>query len=43
MGVLAQGFGLEAIVPTLLGATALQIACYLAWSRTLRNSGAVTP
>src|SRR6266851_366060 len=42
MGVLAQAFGLETIVPTLLGAAALQIACYLAWSRAFRNSGTVT-
>src|SRR5260370_39290393 len=33
MGVLAQGFGLETIVPTLLAAAAAPIGCYVAWSR----------
>ena len=33
LGFLAQAFGLEVIVPTLLVAACLQIACYLAWSR----------
>ena len=37
MGVLAQGFGLEIIVPTLLAAAALQIVCYLAWARSYRQ------
>jgi fucose permease len=37
MGVLAQGFGLEIIVPTLLAAAGLQIACYLAWARSFRQ------
>src|SRR5216684_980797 len=37
IGVLAQGFGLEIIVPTLLAAALLQIACYLAWSRSSRQ------
>jgi fucose permease len=37
MGVLAQGFGLETIVPTLLAAAALQIGCYVAWSRTFKS------
>jgi len=32
LGVLAQAFGLQVIVPTLLVAAVIQIVCYLAWS-----------
>jgi fucose permease len=37
IGVLAQAFGLETIVPTLVVAGALEIVCYLAWSRSHRE------
>jgi len=37
LGVLAQAFGLEVLVPTLLVAGFTQIACYLAWSRSHRS------
>ena len=33
IGVFAQAFGLETIVPTLLAAALLQMCCYVAWSR----------
>jgi fucose permease len=33
IGILAQAFGLESIVPTLIAAAAIQIVCYVAWSR----------
>jgi fucose permease len=33
MGVLAQAFGYEVLVPTLLASGVLQLACYLVWSR----------
>jgi fucose permease len=34
LGFLAQGFGLEVIVPTLVVAALLQLVCYLIWSRS---------
>jgi fucose permease len=37
MGVLAQAFGLETIVPTLLAAAVLQIVCYWGWSRGMSS------
>ena len=37
MGVLAQAFGLETIVPTLTAAAVLQLVSYWAWSRTHRS------
>ena len=37
LGFLAQAFGLEVIVPTLVVAALLQMACYLAWSRSHRS------
>jgi fucose permease len=37
LGFLAQAFGLDVIVPTLVVAALLQIACYLAWSRSHRS------
>jgi fucose permease len=33
MGVLAQGFGLETVVPTLLAAAVLELACFVVWLR----------
>jgi fucose permease len=37
MGVLAQAFGLEVIVPTLLAAGIVQLVCYVMWSRVHRS------
>jgi len=37
MGVLAEAYRLETIVPTLLAAAVLQIVCYLAWSRYMSS------
>jgi fucose permease len=37
LGFLAQAFGLDVIVPTLLVAACLQSACYLAWSSSHRS------
>jgi fucose permease len=37
IGVLAQAFGLETIVPALLAVAVLQLGCYLAWSRAYRS------
>ena len=33
MGVLAQAFGLETIVPTLLASAVLELGCFLVWLR----------
>jgi fucose permease len=37
MGVLAQAFGLEVIVPTLLATGIVQLVCYVMWSRVHRS------
>jgi fucose permease len=37
LGFLAQAFGIDVIVPTLLAAALLQIVCYVAWSRNHRS------
>jgi fucose permease len=40
LGFLAQAFGLEVIVPTLIVAAILQLACYVAWSLPSRARSA---
>jgi fucose permease len=40
LGFLAQAFGLEIIVPTLVAAAILQLACYVAWSMPSRARSA---